>query len=377
MTSMTFTKATRKSARLKLAVGGPAGSGKTTAALRLARGLVGPTGRIAVIDTERASASLYSDDFNFDALNLDPPYSPERFIEALNAAEDAGYDICIIDSGTAEWDGPGGCLEANEKLAAAKYKGNTWSAWSDTTPRHRAFIDRIISSKMHVIVTLRSKTETVQGEDKKVRKVGMKLEQRAGFEYEVSLVFELDHGSHLATATKDRTRLFPDPLEITEKTGETLRKWMEGGYTERMSDAEVARWVAELTDAATMDDLKASFAAAHKAATGIDDKAALAKIVAAKDARKEQLSGVNPRGDAEADPTLVDKHFSAIVDILNEDIEELEMALKLSVYAGEHLNRDQALYIAVLDKLAGGKHCPQAGWKKFMEIARRSQEKAA
>ena len=127
---MTFTKATRKRSKLRLAVGGPSGSGKTTAALRIAKGL---GGRTALIDTERGSASLYSTDFDFDVLDLDPPYEPERFIEAIKSAEAAGYDNLIIDSGTHVWDGAGGLLEANEKLAVAKYKGNTWSAWSDTT----------------------------------------------------------------------------------------------------------------------------------------------------------------------------------------------------------------------------------------------------
>src|SRR4051812_16333760 len=189
MTAMTFTKATRKRSKLRLAVGGPSGSGKTTAALRIAKGL---GGRVALIDTERGSASLYSDQFEFDVLELDPPYTPERFIAAIDAAESAGYDVCIIDSATHVWDGAGGCLEMNEKLAVAKYKNNTWSAWSETTPRYRAFIDRLLQSRMHVIITMRSKTETVQTSDKKVAKVGMKLEMRSGIEYEFTVVFELE-----------------------------------------------------------------------------------------------------------------------------------------------------------------------------------------
>jgi DNA polymerase III delta prime subunit len=234
--SMQFTKAVRKNAKLRLAIGGPSGAGKTTAALQIAKGL---GGRTAVIDTERGSASLYSDQFSFDTLELLPPYSPEHFIEAIDAAEAAGYDVCIIDSATHEWDGAGGCLEINEKIASAKYKNNTWSAWSETTPRHRAFIDRMIQSKMHVIITLRSKTETVQDSDKRVKKVGMKLEQRSGTEYEFTVVFEMDHGSYNAVTTKDRTRLFVDPAKITEDTGKRLMAWLNSGVETPPTEAEL------------------------------------------------------------------------------------------------------------------------------------------
>ena len=137
--------------------------------------------------------------------------------------------MLILDSITHEWDGSGGVLEINEQLAQAKYRGNTWSAWSESTPRHRAFIDAILQSGMHVISTMRSKTETVQGEDKKVRKVGMKNEQRSGTEYEFSVVFEIEHASHIAVATKDRTRLFADPKPITVDTGKRLLAWLDSG----------------------------------------------------------------------------------------------------------------------------------------------------
>jgi hypothetical protein len=242
MSKMAFTKAVRKRAKLRLAVSGVAGSGKTTAALEIATGLLGKSGgRIAVIDTERGSASLYATSYEYDVMELNPPYSPERFIEAIEAAEKAGYDVLILDSITHEWNGSGGCCDINEALAQSKYRGNTWSAWSDTTPRHRAFLDAILQSNMHVIATMRSKAETVQGEDKKVRKVGMKTEQRDGTDYEFSVVFELEHQSHAAITTKDRTRLFGgDPFKITTKTGESLRVWLETGEDTPPTEAEVA-----------------------------------------------------------------------------------------------------------------------------------------
>lgn len=224
---MKFSKATRKKARLRLAITGPSGSGKTEGALRVATGLGGP---IAVIDTEHESASLYSDRFEFDSLSLTAPYTPERYIEAITEAEKAGYAVLIIDSMSHVWNGSGGCLEINERIANARYKGNTWSAWNETTPRYRALIDKILASSLHIIATMRSKTETVQGEGKKIMKLGMKAETRDGMEYEFTTVIELEHDSHCATASKDRTRLFNgDPRPLSTETGEMLLNWLESG----------------------------------------------------------------------------------------------------------------------------------------------------
>lgn len=241
--AITFTKAQRKRAKLRLAISGPSGSGKTMGALWIAKGIGGP---IAVIDTERGSASLYSESVSlgkartfeppeFDALELDAPYSPERYISAVRAgAAHVGPDgILIIDSVTPEWSGTGGCLEINEALASAKYRGNTWSAWSETTPRHKAFLDALVNANCHIIGTLRSKTETAQVDDgnrKKVVKLGMKAETREGSEYEFTTVLDLIHDGHYATATKDRTGLFVgDPAPISEETGRMLKAWLDSG----------------------------------------------------------------------------------------------------------------------------------------------------
>ena len=232
---MEFKKAVRQQAKLRLALSGPSGSGKTYGALKIAKGL---GGRIAVIDTERGSASLYSHLVDFDTLELNAPYKPECFIEALRAAEKAGYDIIIIDSITHEWNGSGGCLEANDKLAAAKYKGNTWAAWNETTPRHRAFVDYILQSSAHIIATVRAKTDTVQ-EGGRVKKLGMKDEQRDGNEYEFTTVLNLIHDGHHATAAKDRTELFREPHVISEETGRRLKQWLNSGLP--MKSAETPK----------------------------------------------------------------------------------------------------------------------------------------
>lgn len=228
---MQFTKAVRKKSKLRLALTGPSGSGKTYSALLIAKGL---GGKIAVIDTENGSASLYSDVCEFDTLELSAPYSPERYIAAIKAAGDAGYDVLVIDSTTHEWSGSGGCLEINEQTAQVKYRGNTWSAWNETTPRHRKFIDAMLQSNMHIIATGRSKTETSQEDTgngkKKVVKLGMKTEQREGFEYEFTCVLDLVHENHYAIASKDRTGLFiADAVLVSESTGKALRDWLDSG----------------------------------------------------------------------------------------------------------------------------------------------------
>jgi hypothetical protein len=285
--ALEFTPAVRTQAKLRIGISGPSGSGKTTAALTVATGL---GGRIAVIDTERGSASLYSDQFSFDTLTLGPPYAPERFIEAIKAAEKAGYDVIVIDSATHEWNGSGGCCDLNDALAASRYRGNTWSAWSETTPRHRAFIDAMLQSSAHIIATLRSKTETVQGDDKKVRKVGMKAEQRDGIEYEFTVVFDLEHANHLAAATKDRTRMFRDPAVVTTETGVALRQWLESGTPPKLSESELTDHKAAIEAAADAEALRLAFGTAYKSAKGIGDQFAMAALQKTYDARKTQVA---------------------------------------------------------------------------------------
>lgn len=289
---MQFTRAVRKKAKLRLALTGPSGSGKTYGALMVAKGL---GGKIAVIDSEHGSASLYSHLCEFDTLELTPPYSPERYIEAIRAAESAGYDVIVIDSTTHEWSGSGGCLEINEHTAQAKFRGNTWSAWNDTTPRHRAFIDAMLQSSAHIVATGRSKTETAQTEGnngkKQVVKLGMKTEQRDGFEYEFTVVLDIVHAGHYATASKDRTGLFSgDPRPISEATGVTLREWLEGGAEPvvGMPASKLQDWLQSI-EASAADELAALVREAMDAAKELQDREAYAAIRAAGKARHEAL----------------------------------------------------------------------------------------
>jgi hypothetical protein len=227
-----FKKAQRKKAKLRLALSGASGAGKTYGALLIAQGL---GGKIAVVDTEKGSASLYSHLCDFDTLELEAPYTPESFIAAIYAAEQAGFDVLILDSITHEWSGKGGCLELVDEISKAKYRGNSWSAWNEVTPRHRSFLDAMMQSKMHIIATMRSKVETAISEDirgkKTVQKLGMKAEQREGIDYEFTVVLDVIHDGNFAMASKDRTGLFAgkDPKRITKQTGEMLVEWLNDG----------------------------------------------------------------------------------------------------------------------------------------------------
>lgn len=199
--------------------------------LYMAKGLVGDWSKIALIDTENGSADLYSHIGEYNVLPLAPPYSPERYVQAIEECLKAGMECIIIDSSSHEWSGQGGCLELNDQLAAAKYKGNTWSAWNETTPRHDAFVQKVLQSPCHFITCTRSKTETVMGDDRKVKKVGMKDIQREGWEFELTVSLNIDRDTHKATASKDRTNLFEgkDPFVITEETGRMIKAWCDMG----------------------------------------------------------------------------------------------------------------------------------------------------
>jgi hypothetical protein len=251
-------KARRSATKLRLLLTGPSGSGKTWGALQIAKGI---GGKCVVIDTEEGSSDLYDHLHDFDVIDLRPPFSPERYIEAIKAAEEAGYEIIIVDSVTHCWSGSGGCLEILEDVAKAQFRGNTWSAFSVITPRWRSFVDALLRSPAHVICSGRSKTETAQVDDhgkKKVAKLGMKLEARDGLEFEFTCVLDVIHDGHYATVSKDRTGLFAgDPKPITVDTGRRLAAWLAGGHAVepqlQSDDMEVVeRATAAIADATTL-----------------------------------------------------------------------------------------------------------------------------
>lgn len=232
-----FTKATRRKIKLKVAITGPAGSGKTTSALRLARGLVGPAGRIAVIDTENGSASLYSDRYEFDVCEIAPPFDHQKFVEAIEAAVAAGYAAVIIDSASHFWEG---ILEFKDKLD--RRGGNSFTNWNEAGRHFKGILNAVLQSPVHVICCLRSKVDYVIEQDAKgkatPRKVGLAPIMRDGCEYEFTTVFDIDLTHHAATS-KDRTGLFTDRIfQVSEETGAQLVRWLDSAPAGFGSSAE-------------------------------------------------------------------------------------------------------------------------------------------
>ena len=226
---MKLHKAERHQVKLRIGFSGPSGFGKTYSSLLLAYGITNDWSKIALIDTENRSASLYSHLGEFNVLSLDGSFAPERYIQAIKLCEDSGMEVIIVDSISHEWQGKGGCLEIHELL------GGRFQDWSKITPRHNAFIDSIIQSKCHMITTSRRKVDYSLDKDSdgktKVMKLGTKEITREGFEYELTVNFELLNDKHLVSASKDRTGLFSGKPEfiINSNTGKKLINWCTQG----------------------------------------------------------------------------------------------------------------------------------------------------
>jgi len=227
---MPFVKATRAGSLLRLALFGPSGSGKTFSALRIAHGL---GGKIAAIDSERGRIRKYADRdvepiFTFDVSELVESKSIETYVNELSAAQDAGYNVLIIDSLTHPWD------DLREEVQAlsetSRYRGNYWAAWSEGTPKQRAFVDALLGFNGHIIATMRSKTEwttDMSSGSARPKRVGLTPEQGKGIEYEFDLLIELDT-QHNGTVIKDDTGKFQDKIieKPDEAFGEELKAWL-------------------------------------------------------------------------------------------------------------------------------------------------------
>jgi len=269
-------KAEKKQVKLKIGFSGASGFGKTYSALLMAYGVTGDWSKIAVIDSENDSASLYSDLGDYNVIDLQAPFSPERYIEAISVCENSGIELIIIDSITHEWDGQGGCLEIYEKA------GGAYRDWAKVTPRHKKFVDAILQSKCHIFTTVRRKQDYEQTKDNsgkwKVQKVGTKEVTREGFEYELTVNFEITNANHLSVASKDRTGLFMGEPEfvITSDTGKKLIDWATDGVD------PIDYAITSISNADTIPDLKSIWTANKSFQTN-------EKFIEAKDKRKKEL----------------------------------------------------------------------------------------
>ena len=229
---MYLQKASRKKAKIKLCLQGPSGSGKTYSALLLAYGLSNDWAKICVIDTENHSADLYSQLGEYNTISLTGPYTPERYMQAIEVCVKAGIEVIIIDSLSHEWEY---IINFHASLS-----GNSFTNWGKVTPRHNEFIQRLLDTDKHVIATVRTKQDYVLNErnGKMVpEKIGLKPIQRDDLEYLFTLTFEIDR-NHIAQSTKDRTGLFSNKQGqvINEDTGKSILEWCNYGKEETAND---------------------------------------------------------------------------------------------------------------------------------------------
>ena len=279
-----FKKATKKQAKLRLALFGVSGSGKTYSALRLAKGL---GGSIAVIDTENHTACKYSDRFDFDVCECEKA-SINNIVNLLNEASE--YDVLIIDSLTHAWDE---LLDEVNRIAKTKFGGNSWSAWSEGTPKQRAFIKALLDFKGDLIVTMRSETSWEVTENDKGKKVPVRIgtapKQGKSIEYEFDMLMQLSQ-DHSALVLKDRTGKYQDECIdlIDEELGKQLGEWLSDGEVVKEektltdSDVEIFKQMSDIKD---MEELATFFKSHYKLVNDVD------AFVYLKDQRKAVLNG--------------------------------------------------------------------------------------
>lgn len=233
-------KAERRKAKLRLALAGPAGSGKTLTSLLIAYGLCPDWDRICMVDTEKGKGEMYAGTTwdgmvigNYNYIQLTPPYEPEKYMEAIKLAEKSDQEVIILDSISHAWAGEGGLLERHDMLTQAMKNPNAYIAWNKVTPVHYRFIDAMNNTKCHMIATMRTKVAYIQQKDKDgntvIKKVGTEPIQREGMDYEFIIYFELSR-DHLVTVQRDNTQLFEGKTFIpTVETGKAMLAWLETG----------------------------------------------------------------------------------------------------------------------------------------------------
>lgn len=234
-------RATRQKVKMRMSIASPTGFGKTHSALLLAYGMTGDWEKIALIDSENGSGDLYADLGPYNTLTLQPPFKAENYIEAIKECEDAGMEVIIIDSATHVWTGKGGLLEFKDSL------GGRFQDWAQVTPLYQNWLNAILHSKCHTIVTMRKKqgySMTMVNGTPKVEKVGLEDQIRDGFDYEMTIALEIINDAHLTQASKDRTRLFAGKpaFVITPETGRDILEWCEiGEGIDRAVDEAIAK----------------------------------------------------------------------------------------------------------------------------------------
>ena len=343
MTDYTFRPAKRENVGLIIGLAGPSGSGKTYSAMRLAAGIVGAGNRFAVIDTEAGRASHYADLFQFDHLDLAPPFRPDTYAEAIKAADKAGYKAVVVDSMSHEWAGEGGILdwqdEELDRMAGTDWKKREqckMAAWIKPKISHKQMVQRLLQVRTHLILCFRAEEKIEMVRDEETHKI--KIEKKRGLTgldgwfpvCEKSLPFELTASFlllpdkpgyiHPLKLQEQHKAAFRIDRPLDEEAGALVRSWAEGAVPPAqtqpaapdgkppspkagqppagMPENSVIDWIAAIDAAATRQDLQRAFAGAIEACARVKDNAAKDRFVKAKDARKAILAKA-PKDDSE------------------------------------------------------------------------------
>lgn len=275
-----FRQAIREQTNVYIALAGTTGTGKTKSALRLARGLVGPDGRIAVIDTEGRRALHHAKAHRFDHLDMMPPFRPERFESAILAASAAGYGAVVIDSFSDEYEGVDGLMEwADEQEdKGAKSPGN----WKVPKLAHRHMMSRLMQVRTHLIFCLRAdekiKIERVNGKTAVIPLGWVPICEKR-FMYTMTASFLLKPEQRgvpeaIKPPPEDMRACFPEGQMITERTGEMLAAWASEG-TGRSEGTATGKPAAPSTDRAAIEAIGKRIAADIRAAATPEAVAAI------------------------------------------------------------------------------------------------------
>jgi AAA domain len=309
-----FRPAARENVSLLIGLSGASGSGKTYTGLRLARGIAGEAGRIALIDTEAGRAKHYADQFTFDHGDLVAPFTPARYAQAIAAADAAGYAVIIVDSASHEWAGERGVLEMQEaeldRMAGSDFKKREackMASWIKPKHEHKKLIYRLLQIRAHVLLLHRAepKIEMVRGADGKVEVrekqslTGLHgwipiCEKNLPFELTLSVQLMPDRpGVPIPIKLQEQHRAFlPLDQPITEATGAALAAWAKGVPAAPLDDEQ--DWLRQLLAAKTLGELRTVGAALKAASEHLPPKVITA-LRAAYDARLEKLGARRKR----------------------------------------------------------------------------------
>ena len=327
--SYTFRPAVRTKTSVLTAIAGTTGTGKTFSALKLATGLAGPTGKIAFIDTEAGRALHYADQFRFDHLDLKAPFRPAAYRDAIVAAEEAGYDVIVIDSMSHEYEGEGGILEWADALldGGEKSPGN----WKEPKSQHKRMMNRLVQCRAHLIFCLRAeekmlveqvaqlnndgspkmwngkpsmKTVVTAAKDRPVQERWHPIcEKRFMYEMTASFLLLPDKpGVGIPVKLQEQHRpFFPEGQRIGDDSGAGLGAWAKGGKAVAPNQHQPAAqpdpaavWLAQYVDqvAATLDLM-------HLAEVQQQSAKALAKLAAQRPDLHEQAIAAGTKRLAE------------------------------------------------------------------------------